>query len=77
MISRKVQNALKHAAGNFYVNTKCTGSVVGQQPFGGMRDSGTNDKSGTMGMLMRFASVRTIKEEFASLGEVGYPSNEI
>lgn len=77
MISRKVQNALKHAAGNFYVNTKCTGSVVGQQPFGGMRDSGTNDKSGTMGMLMRFASVRTIKEEFASLEEVGYPSNEI
>lgn len=77
VVSRKAQDALKHAAGNFYLNTKCTGSVVGQQPFGGSRDSGTNDKSGTMGMLYRYTSIRTIKEEFAPLEEVQYPSNEV
>lgn len=68
---------LKHAAGNFYVNTKCTGSVVGQQPFGGSRDSGTNDKTGTIGLIGRYASIRTIKEDFGSLDEVQYPSNEV
>jgi 1-pyrroline-5-carboxylate dehydrogenase len=70
-------DVLKHAAGNFYINTKCTGSVVGQQPFGGSRDSGTNDKTGTMGLIQRFASTRTIKEDFGMLDTVQYPSNEV
>ncbi|KAI5360045.1 putative delta-1-pyrroline-5-carboxylate dehydrogenase, aldehyde dehydrogenase [Septoria linicola] len=77
VVSRKAQDALKHAAGNFYVNTKCTGSVVGRQPFGGSRDSGTNDKTGTMGLLYRYSSIRTIKEEFGPLEEVEYPSNQV
>lgn len=75
--SRQAQTALKHAAGMLYLNTKCTGSVVGQQPFGGSRDSGTNDKTGTMAHLQRFVSTRTIKEEFAPLDKVDYPSNEV
>ncbi|KAB8279510.1 Aldehyde/histidinol dehydrogenase [Aspergillus minisclerotigenes] len=52
--SRQAQTALKHAAGMLYLNTKCTGSTVAQQPFGGSRDSGTNDKTGTMAHLQRF-----------------------
>ncbi|UNI23732.1 L-glutamate gamma-semialdehyde dehydrogenase [Purpureocillium takamizusanense] len=75
--SRKAQETLKHAAGMLYINTKCTGSVVAQQPFGGSRDSGTNDKTGTMAHLQRFTSVRSIKEEFVPLEKVQYPSNEI
>lgn len=75
--SRQAQTKLKHAAGMLYINTKCTGSMVAQQPFGGSRDSGTNDKTGTMAHLQRFVSVRTIKEEFVSLEEVQYPSNEV
>ncbi|OAL36475.1 1-pyrroline-5-carboxylate dehydrogenase [Fonsecaea nubica] len=75
--SRQAQEVLKHAAGMLYLNTKCTGSVVAQQPFGGSRDSGTNDKTGTMAHLQRFTSVRTIKEEFGSLSQVLYPSNEV
>ncbi|KAH0839180.1 Delta-1-pyrroline-5-carboxylate dehydrogenase, mitochondrial [Fonsecaea pedrosoi] len=74
---RQAQEILKHAAGMLYLNTKCTGSVVAQQPFGGSRDSGTNDKTGTMAHLQRFTSVRTIKEEFGSLSQVLYPSNEV
>nr|MBA2292475.1 aldehyde dehydrogenase family protein [Gemmatimonadales bacterium] len=54
--------ALRHAAGNFYVNDKCTGAVVGQQPFGGGRASGTNDKAGSILNLIRWVSPRTIKE---------------
>ena len=54
--------ALRHAAGNFYVNDKCTGAVVGQQPFGGGRASGTNDKAGSILNLYRWTSARTIKE---------------
>ncbi|MEO5826514.1 MAG: L-glutamate gamma-semialdehyde dehydrogenase [Gemmatimonadales bacterium] len=54
--------ALRHAAGNFYVNDKCTGAVVGQQPFGGGRASGTNDKAGSILNLVRWVSPRTIKE---------------
>ncbi|KUI60983.1 Delta-1-pyrroline-5-carboxylate dehydrogenase, mitochondrial [Cytospora mali] len=77
MAARHAQNGLKHSAGMLYMNTKCTGSVVGQQPFGGSRDSGTNDKTGTMAHLSRFTSVRTIKEEFAPLTEVTYLSNEV
>ncbi|KAI5920644.1 Aldehyde/histidinol dehydrogenase [Camillea tinctor] len=75
--SRRAQDALKHAAGNFYLNTKCTGSVVGQQPFGGSRDSGTNDKSGTVALVQRYTSVRTIKEDFEPLDSVQYPSNVV
>ena len=75
--SRQAQKVLKHAAGNLYLNTKCTGSIVGQQPFGGSRDSGTNDKTGTVGLIGRYTSVQTIKEDFVPLEEVQYPSNEV
>ena len=64
---------LRHAAGNFYINDKCTGAVVGQQPFGGSRASGTNDKAGSMLNLMRWTSPRTIKETFVPATSVGYP----
>ena len=57
-------NALRNTAGNFYVNDKPTGAVVGQQPFGGARASGTNDKAGSALNLLRWASYRTIKENF-------------
>lgn len=60
----KVSAGLRHAAGNFYINDKPTGAVVGQQPFGGGRASGTNDKAGSMWNLMRWISPRTIKETF-------------
>jgi 1-pyrroline-5-carboxylate dehydrogenase len=56
--------ALRHAAGNFYINDKPTGAVVGQQPFGGARASGTNDKAGSILNLLRWVSPRTIKENF-------------
>jgi len=56
--------ALTNAAGNFYINDKPTGAVVGQQPFGGARGSGTNDKAGSMINLLRWVSPRTIKENF-------------
>jgi 1-pyrroline-5-carboxylate dehydrogenase len=64
---------LRHAAGNFYVNDKPTGAVVGQQPFGGSRASGTNDKAGSFLNLIRWASPRTIKETFVPATKVGYP----
>lgn len=57
---------LRNAAGNFYINDKCTGAVVGQQPFGGARGSGTNDKAGSMINLLKWVSPRTIKEVFDS-----------
>lgn len=75
--SRQAQDALRHACGMMYLNTKCTGSVVAQQPFGGSRDSGTNDKSGTAGLLSRFVSIQTIKEEFGNADQVLNPSNEV
>jgi 1-pyrroline-5-carboxylate dehydrogenase len=71
------ENALRNSAGNFYVNCKSTGAVVGQQPFGGARASGTNDKGGSLNLLGRFVSLRAIKEEFNALDTVEYPSNEI
>lgn len=74
---RKAEDALRNAAGNFYVNCKSTGAVVGQQPFGGARASGTNDKAGSVNIVSRFVSLRSIKEEFLASEEVGYPSNEI
>jgi len=64
---------LRHAAGNFYINDKPTGAVVGQQPFGGSRASGTNDKAGSPLNLMRWTSPRTIKENFAPPTRVLYP----
>ncbi|KAJ5902712.1 hypothetical protein N7495_003240 [Penicillium taxi] len=67
--------ALRNAAGNFYINCKSTGAVVGQQPFGGARASGTNDKAGSANLLSRFVSLRSIKEEFIPTYSVLYPSN--
>jgi len=64
---------LVHTAGNFYVNDKCTGAVVGQQPFGGGRASGTNDKAGSMYNLLRWVSPRTIKEVFVPPTDYRYP----
>lgn len=74
---RFAENALRNAAGNFYINCKSTGAVVGQQPFGGARASGTNDKAGSMHLLTRFVSLRSVKEEFVPVGKVEYPSNEV
>ncbi len=70
---RKMSAALRHAAGNFYVNDKPTGAVVGQQPFGGARASGTNDKAGSMANLMRWTSQRAVKETFAPPTDYRYP----
>jgi 1-pyrroline-5-carboxylate dehydrogenase len=67
---------LRYTAGNFYVNDKPTGSVVGQQPFGGARASGTNDKAGTVWNLIRFASPRTTKENHARVTDFRYPHLE-
>jgi 1-pyrroline-5-carboxylate dehydrogenase len=64
---------LRYAAGNFYVNDKPTGAVVGQQPFGGSRASGTNDKAGSMWNLIRWVSPRTIKETFVPATDYRYP----
>jgi len=64
---------LSQSAGNFYINDKCTGAVVGQQPFGGARGSGTNDKAGSMINLLRWVSPRTIKEVFVSPTDFRYP----
>ena len=68
--------ALRHAAGNFYINDKSTGAVVGQQPFGGARGSGTNDKAGGMANLMRWVSMRTVKENLLPITDWKYPSNQ-
>jgi 1-pyrroline-5-carboxylate dehydrogenase len=66
-------DALRHAAGNFYINDKPTGSVVGQQPFGGARRSGTNDKAGSIFNLQRWVSPRAIKETFVPPTDWRYP----
>lgn len=66
-------NKLRHAAGNFYINDKPTGAVVGQQPFGGARASGTNDKAGAKVNLLRWVSQRTIKETFDPPTDYRYP----
>jgi 1-pyrroline-5-carboxylate dehydrogenase len=65
--------ALRNAAGNFYINDKPTGAVVGQQPFGGARGSGTNDKAGSKLNLVRWISARNIKETFVPPTEYTYP----
>ena len=64
---------LRNAAGNFYINDKPTGAVVGQQPFGGARASGTNDKAGSIWNLLRWVSPRAIKENFLSPTDYRYP----
>jgi 1-pyrroline-5-carboxylate dehydrogenase len=68
--------ALRHSAGNFYINDKPTGAVVGQQPFGGGRGSGTNDKAGAKVNLLRWVSQRTIKETFVPAKDYRYPFHE-
>ena len=70
---REASAALRNAAGNFYINDKPTGAVVGQQPFGGARGSGTNDKAGSILNLVRWVSARTIKETFAPPRDYRYP----
>ncbi len=69
----EARGALRYAAGNFYVNDKPTGAVVGQQPFGGARASGTNDKAGSVLNLIRWVSARTMKENFAPPRTFTYP----
>ncbi|MCP4706265.1 MAG: aldehyde dehydrogenase family protein, partial [candidate division Zixibacteria bacterium] len=69
----KASRILRHAAGNFYINDKPTGAVVGQQPFGGSRASGTNDKAGSMLNMIRWTSPRTIKETLVSPKDYRYP----
>ena len=66
-------SALRYAAGNFYVNDKPTGAVVGQQPFGGARASGTNDKAGSKLNLVRWVSARAIKQTFNPPRDFKYP----
>ena len=70
---RQAAAALRGAAGNFYVNDKPTGAVVGQQPFGGARGSGTNDKAGSKLNLVRWVSARTVKETFSPPRDFRYP----
>jgi 1-pyrroline-5-carboxylate dehydrogenase len=70
------ERMLRHAAGNFYINDKPTGAVVGQQPFGGARASGTNDKAGSAWNLLRWTSIRSIKETFVPPTACPYPFME-
>ncbi len=72
----KAMDILENAAGNFYINDKPTGAVVGQQPFGGSRASGTNDKAGSMLNLQRWVSPRSIKENFVAPKDFRYPFME-
>lgn len=74
---RFAEEKLRNSAGNFYINCKSTGAVVGQQPFGGSRASGTNDKAGSQAIMGRFVSMRSLKEEFGATTKVEYPSNEV
>jgi 1-pyrroline-5-carboxylate dehydrogenase len=67
------KDALENAAGNFYLNDKPTGAVVGQQPFGGARGSGTNDKAGSALNLLRWVSPRTVKETLVPVEDYHYP----
>ena len=70
---REAADALRNAAGNFYINDKPTGAVVGQQPFGGARASGTNDKAGSKLNLVRWVSARAVKETFQPPRDYRYP----
>jgi 1-pyrroline-5-carboxylate dehydrogenase len=73
MATVKMMNRLRHAAGNFYINDKPTGAVVSQQPFGGGRASGTNDKAGSYLNLIRWTSMRAVKETFVPPAHFAYP----
>eukprot|EP01060_Flectonema_neradi_P031932 TRINITY_DN496_c9_g1_i1.p1 TRINITY_DN496_c9_g1~~TRINITY_DN496_c9_g1_i1.p1 ORF type:complete len:576 (+),score=124.24 TRINITY_DN496_c9_g1_i1:62-1729(+) len=73
-VINKVQDQLYHSVGNFYINDKSTGSIVGQQPFGGSRSSGTNDKAGSAAFLSRWTSPRSTKETMVPLRGITYPS---
>ena len=73
LVIDRLTNCLRFGAGNFYINDKPTGAVVGQQPFGGSRASGTNDKSGSMLNLLRWTSPRTVKENFMPPTDFRYP----
>jgi len=75
-VIQKVTKVLTHSAGNYYINNKPTGAVVGQQPFGGARGSGTNDKAGSIYNLLRWVSVRTISETFNPPTDYAYPFME-
>jgi len=70
------RHKLRHTAGNFYINDKSTGSVVGQQPFGGARGSGTNDKAGMSSYLNKWVSPQSVKESMAPLPYWKYPYME-
>jgi len=70
----KITKRLENAAGNFYINDKPTGAVVGQQPFGGARGSGTDDKAGSVFNFLRWTSIRTIKENFVPPHDYMYPN---
>jgi 1-pyrroline-5-carboxylate dehydrogenase len=70
---QEAKDRLRYAAGNFYVNDKPTGAVVGQQPFGGSRASGTNDKAGSLWNLIRWVTPRTVKETFIPPRDYRYP----
>lgn len=72
-VIEKMKHALTNSAGNFYINDKCTGAVVGQQPFGGARKSGTNDKAGSKWNLLRWVSLRTVKENYVPAKYYSYP----
>ncbi|CAH0045892.1 unnamed protein product [Clonostachys solani] len=74
---KAAEDGLRQSAGNFYINSKSSGAVVGHQPFGGSRASGTNDKAVSPNLLSRFTSVRSMKEDLMSTYEVGYPSNKV
>jgi 1-pyrroline-5-carboxylate dehydrogenase len=69
----KIATILSNTAGNFYINDKPTGAVVGLQPFGGARGSGTNEKAGSLSNLLRWTSARTIKENFVPPENYEYP----
>jgi 1-pyrroline-5-carboxylate dehydrogenase len=73
LAAAEISNRLRHAAGNFYINDKPTGAVVGQQPFGGGRKSGTNDKAGSPLNLYRWLSPRTVKETYLPAADYRYP----
>ncbi|KAG5961801.1 hypothetical protein E4U57_007393 [Claviceps arundinis] len=74
---RFAEDKLRNAAGNFYINCKSTGAVVGQQAFGGARASGTDDKAGSPNLLTRFVNMRALKEEFNATTQIVYPSNVV
>ncbi len=75
-VVKQAMDRLEHAAGNFYINDKPTGSIVGQQPFGGARKSGTNDKAGSPLNLLRWVSPRSVKETFDAAEHFAYPFHQ-